>query len=64
MTKDLEKYILRINSLKSNKFNISRKNEIIILNAIKESEIAPKIVFSDPQLKFLITEYIEYDFKN
>ena len=53
------KYILRINSLKSNKFNISRKNEIIILNAIKEIEIAPRIIFSDPQLKFLITEYID-----
>ena len=53
------KYILRINSSKSNKFNISRKNEIIILNAIEEVEIAPKIIFSDPQLKFLITEYID-----
>ena len=53
------KYILRINSIKSNKFNISRKNEIIILNAIKETKIAPKIIYSDPQFKFLITEYID-----
>lgn len=53
------KYILRINSLKSNKFNISRKNEIIILNAIEESEIAPKIIYSDPKFNFLITEYID-----
>ena len=54
-----KKYILRINSPKSEKFNIIRKNEIIILNAIKEIKIAPKIIFSDPQFKFLITEYFD-----
>ena len=53
------KYILRINSPKSEKFNIIRKNEIIILNAIKEIKIAPKIIFSDPQFRFLITEYFD-----
>ncbi len=56
---DKRKYILRINSPKSKKFNIIRKNEIIILNAIKEIKIAPKIIFSDPQFRFLITEYID-----
>jgi len=56
---DKRKYILRINSPQSKKFNIIRKNEIIILNAIKEIKIAPKIIFSDPQFKFLITEYID-----
>tara|TARA_B100000927_G_scaffold65149_1_gene51351 strand:+ start:660 stop:1391 length:732 start_codon:yes stop_codon:yes gene_type:complete len=56
---DNRKYILRINSPKSKKFNIIRKNEIIILNAIKEIKIAPKIIFSDPQFRFLITEYID-----
>ena len=57
---DNRKYILRINSPKSKKFNIIRKNEIIILNAIKEIKIAPKIIFSDPQFKFLITEAQSY----
>ena len=35
------KYVLRINSLKSNQFNINRRNEVKILNAIKEIGIAP-----------------------
>ena len=34
------KYVLRINSLKSNQFNINRRNEVKILNAIKEIGIA------------------------
>ncbi|MEC7961273.1 MAG: hypothetical protein VX163_02440, partial [Pseudomonadota bacterium] len=41
------KYVLRINSSKSNQFNINRRNEVKILNAIKEIGIAPKIIFSD-----------------
>tara|TARA_B100000676_G_C18075715_1_gene847477 strand:+ start:679 stop:1410 length:732 start_codon:yes stop_codon:yes gene_type:complete len=53
------KYVLRINSLKSNQFNINRINEVKILNAIKEIEIAPKIIFSDPEYNFLITEFID-----
>jgi len=53
------KYVLRINSLKSNQFNINRRNEVKILNAIKEIGIAPKIIFSDPEYNFLITEFID-----
>ncbi len=57
-----KKYILRINSNKSNLFNINRKHEALILKSVGKVGIAPKIIFSDPNYNFLITEFLEGSF--
>ena len=57
-----KKYILRINSNKAKLFNINRKNEALILKSVSEAGIAPKLVFSDPNYNFLITEFLEGSF--
>ena len=57
-----KKYILRINSNKAKLFNINRKHEALILKSVSEAGIAPKLVFSDPNYNFLITEFLEGSF--
>ena len=56
---DLKKYVLRLNSKKSLNYNIDRKRELEILNSIRNKSIGPKVVYSDDDYSFLITEFIE-----
>ena len=56
---DFKKYIIRLNSEKSNDYNIDRSRELKILKAIQEISIGPKIIYCDTEYNFLITEFIE-----
>ena len=56
---DLKKYVLRLNSKKSLNYNIDRKRELEILNSIRNKSIGPKVVYSNDDYSFLITEFIE-----
>jgi thiamine kinase len=53
-----ERLVLRINDPHSNALGIDREREAVILNAVSDSGLAPKVIFCDPGRGLLVTEYI------
>ena len=51
--------VLRINADNSSDLGINRVNEEIILNALDDISVSPKIIYCDESYKYLIYEYVE-----
>ncbi len=51
--------VLRINADNSSDLGINRVNEEIILNALNDIAVSPKIIYCDESYKYLIYEYVE-----
>lgn len=53
--------VLRINSSQSDMIGLDRAAEVKLLNAASNSDFVPKLVYADPDLSFLLTEFIKGD---
>lgn len=52
-------YVLRINAGNSDALDLNRAAEIEILNLAAQSNLAPTLVYADPEQNYLVTEYLE-----